>query len=568
MKRYKIKDFLLPFIKRHWLLTILLSILIIFCAVSELLPSYALKYLIDDYLAVNIKNENINTTTLILISLLYFGSYALVSVFTILENIAIDSFGQKMIHELRYEMLMKTTRLKSTYFTHHGTGEMTSKIADDVNAIETLFASGLVSLIVSLFKVLGILISIFVFSWTLGLILLFFIPVLYIITRTFQKQMLRNQLINRKAINGLNNHLSETADNILTIRNLNGEKYREKGFESLLLDSYHSLNKSAVFDSIYSPIIQMMKAIVISLVCILVSYGENNVDNVLSLGITVGTFSAALSLISNLFSPIENIGQELQSMQEGVSGVKRVEDFLSEDEIPEKDLSIKANDLIDADELISVKNLSFHYDDSDELIFSDVSFEIYRNDKVTIIGRTGAGKTTLFRLLIGVLVPTSGNIYIGKVDSYRIPDDEKRKVYGYVEQGFSSINGSILEQITLKDKNISINKVRESMRKVNLDSYVIDNIKGGYNAKFKEEYFSRGQLQLLSLARALVYDPKILLLDEISANLDSETEKDILNVLSKESENKTVISISHRLSDSLGFSKTIEVRDGEVIVHS
>ena len=171
----------------------------------------------------------------------------------------------------------------------------------------------------------------------------------------------------------------------------------------------------------------------------------------------------------------------------------------------------------------------------------------------------------MFRLLLGILIPTDGHVYIGGKDSYLIPNKEKSRIFGYVEQGFSSIDGTIMDQITLKDTSLTLEKVKECMKKVYLDDYVENEIKDGYQAEFKENLFSRGQLQLLSLARALVHDPEILLFDEISANLDSETEKKILEALSSASADKTVISISHRLSDQLGFDKTIEVKDGKMI---
>lgn len=561
--KYRMKDFLIPFVKKHWLMVFLLCVLMALCSISALLPSYALRYLIDSVITKKLDGEEVSNLTFILSVSFFVLSYVFVSLFTILENLVIDSFGQKLIHSLRYEMIKKSTRMKYSYFTHHGTGEMTSKITDDVNAIETLFASGLVTLIVSFLQVIGILVSVYIFSWMLGLILTFVIPILYFVTRTFQKQMLKNQIANRKAINKLNNHLSESAENMLTIHNLDGEKYREDGFTSLLKDSFDSRNKSALFDSTFSPIVQMIKAVLIAGVSLLVFYQEGK-NNVFALGITVGTFAASLSLISDVFDPIEKIGLQLQEMQEGISGVKRVEEYMSEDEIPGKDENIKASDLLTFDDIINIQNMTYHYDDGEEEIFSSCNLTLRKNEKVTVVGRTGAGKTTLFRLLMGIIVPTQGHIFIGDKDSYLIPDKEKRKVFGYVEQSFSSIDGNIMEQITLKDSSISLEQVKKSMKAVFLDDYVENEIKGGYQAIFKEETFSRGQLQLLSLARALVNEPEILLLDEISANLDVETEHKILAALSSASESRTVISISHRLSDQLGFDKTIEVENGKM----
>ncbi len=562
-RKYRMRDFLIPFVKKHWLMVLTLCVLMALCSISALLPSYALRYLIDSVITKKLDGEEVSDMTFVFAVVYFVLSYVSIRLFTILENLVIDSFGQKLIHSLRYEMIKKSTRMKYSYFTHHGTGEMTSKIIDDVNAIETLFASGLVTLIVSVFQVIGILISVYIFSWMLGLILTAVIPLLYYVTRTFQKQMLKNQIVNRKAINRLNNHLSESAENMLTIHNLDGEKYREKGFTELLKNSFDSRNKTAIFDSTFSPIVQMIKAALIAGVSLLVFYQEGK-SGVMALGITVGTFAASLSLISDVFDPIEEIGLQLQEMQEGISGVKRVEEYMSEEEIPEKDESIKASSLLVYNEIIRIENMTYHYDDGEEEIFSSSNLILKKNDKVTIVGRTGAGKTTLFRLLMGIVVPTDGHIYIGDKDSYLIPDKEKRKVFGYVEQSFSSVDGTVMEQVTLKDKSITSEQVKKSMKAVFLDDYVEKEIKGGYQAQFKESMFSRGQLQLLSLARALVNDPEILLLDEISANLDAETEHKVLDALSSATESRTVISISHRLSDQLGFDKTIQVENGKM----
>lgn len=556
------KDFMISFIKKHLLMVIMLCHLMILCALAELLPPFALRYLIDFIL---LPGAEYNSFAFIFAVVLYVLSYLFISLFTILENLVIDSFGQKLIHELRYEMMKKSTKMKYSYFTHHGKGEMTSKIIDDVNAIETLFASGLVTLIASVFKVLGILISVYLFSWVLGLFLTAILPLLFFITRSFQKQMLKNQVRNRKAINKLNNHLSETKENILTIHNLSAETYREKGFVSLLHDSYQSRKNSALFDSVFSPIVQMIRAVLIAVVSLLAFYSQEGNSSLL-LGITVGTFAASLSLISNVFKPVEAIGLQLQEMQEGLSGVKRVEEYMSEDEMPETDENISAVALLRQDDIIHIQNMTYHYEDGEEKIFSSADLVLKKKEKVTIIGRTGAGKTTLFRLLLGILIPTDGHVYIGGKDSYLIPNREKSRIFGYVEQGFSSIDGTIMDQITLKDSSVTLEKVKECMKKVYLDDYVENEIKNGYQAEFKENLFSRGQLQLLSLARALVHDPEILFLDEISANLDSETEKKILEALSSASADKTVISISHRLSDQLGFDKTIEVKNGKMIV--
>lgn len=560
--KFKLKSFLFHFLKKNKLLCIALLFSILSSALIGLLPPMMLRSLIDDYISKYIATDEIVESRLVLYSIFYFLSYFLVGLVTVLEDFLVNLFGQKMIHELRYEMMKKMQRLKASYFTHHGTGEMQSQLMDDVSSIETLFATGVVSILVSLIKIIGILVSIFTFSWLLGIVVAVLIPLIYFITRKFSKSMKRINLINRKEINAQSNDISESIDNFLTIQNLDKESYREQGYEKLLLSSYKVRNKVAIYDAIYSPTIELLKAILIAFITILVFYSSITNNANLSFGITVGTYAASLTLISNLFSPIQTIGQEMQTMQEGLSGVVKVEIFMNLPENNIKDKSFTYERIFSSknENIFEFNNLTFKYEDGNDVIFDHLSFKIKNNEKVTLIGRTGAGKTTLMKLILGIEIPTSGCIYLNGYDVSLIPDSEKRKIFGYVEQGFQSIPGTILEQVTLRDETFSLDQVRDVMKKVGLDDYVMSNMKKGYQEKFSESLFSRGQLQLLSLARALLSNPKILLLDEISANLDSKTEKEIIEAISDSTKNRTVISISHRLSDQLGFDRTIEIK--------
>lgn len=559
MNSFKITSFVKDYLKNHIWIFIGLILSIILAAFSGLLPSYVLKYIIDDYATVAINTNTIDSAKLIYLAILYFGSYLLYFLFIIFENYMISLFGQQLIHKLRYEMLEKVQKLPSSYFTSHGTGEMSSQIMDDVHSIETLFATGLISILVSLLKIIGILISILVFSWILGLIIIAIVPLIFVITLLFRKIMLKNHIKNRKIINQQANHISETINTILTTQNLDKEEYKEKKFRELLNEGYDAKLKTGLLDSIYSPIIECIKTLVIALVTILVAYGVSSSNYIL--GISLGTFAASINLITDIFSPIQNLGQELEAMQEGLSGVKRIQVFMNEKEINKKEEAFTYKEIFkrNLENIVEIDNVSFKYDDGDKYVLSNLNFVVKNEEKVILTGRTGVGKTTLFKLILGINKPSIGKVIVNGYDIYEVPDLEKRKIFGYVEQGFSAINGDIKSQITLNE-DISLDEVREVMKQVNLDSYVMNHIKDNYNATFKESDFSRGQLQLLSLARALLFKPKILLLDEISANLDSKTESDIIKALSSASNHKTVISISHRLSDQLGFDRVIEIK--------
>jgi ATP-binding cassette subfamily B protein len=564
-KPFKTTRFVAHFLQRRLGLALLLAFFVLGAALSGLLPPFALRYLIDGFITPALASgASPDAGALTLIALAYFGSYALIGAFQVGENYLVDSFGQKMIRSLRFAMVEKSQRIRSEFFTSHGTGEMTSRVTDDVYAIELLFADGLVQMIVSLFSILGILVSVFFFSWALGLILAALIPVIFLVTQLFRKGMLKSQVANRKIINKESNDLAETIDGALTIKNLGKEGYREKQFVGLLQEGYAVLDKTAWFDSVYSPILEILKAAAISAVSFLVVYSL--AGGGLVLGLTVGTFAAALSLISNVFSPIEDIGQELQDMQEGVSGIQRVVAFMNEPEISPKDGALSAAAILagKAPDLILFSGVSFHYGDGEELVFNQVSLAIHPLDRISVVGRTGAGKTTMFRLILGLLEPTAGTIAVNGVEASKIPDGDKRAIFGYVEQGFRPVPGSVKDQVTLGEAALGLEAVRAAMRDSFLDEYVMSHLPGGYDAPFDEKDFSRGQLQLLGLARAIVANPKILLLDEISANLDSETEKQVIEALAKASSERTVISISHRLSDCLGFTRVIDVERGEV----
>ena len=262
-----------------------------------------------------------------------------------------------------------------------------------------------------------------------------------------------------------------------------------------------------------------------------------------------------------MFEPLSNIGQELQTMQEGLSGIKRVESFLNEEEKVKENNLITINDLNSNDQdIIKIENLTFSYDNKNNVL-QNINLNIKRYDKVTIIGRTGAGKTTLFKLITGLYEPNSGKVLINNLEACKIPSIYKRYLFSYVEQGFKPVNGTIMDQITLKDKSITIDQVISALKITNLYSYVNEKFKMDLQQKYYPEDFSYGQQQLLALARGLVFNPQILLLDEISANLDSLSEKSLLKAINLVSKKMTIISISHRLSTKLGFTKTIKIEN-------
>lgn len=547
----KVIKIIINIFKNNKSLTILLLFIIIGAIGFSLLTPQILKYIIDDYLSSN-KRES-----LVFPAVLYFISIALLGIFNFGKEGVITVFGQKIIRQIKEEMMNKLTKIPIAYLSTNESGSIVSRFSNDVEAVGSLFTNGIVSMIIDCFKIVGIVISIWIFSYKLGILVLLIIPLVYILTRVFQKKMLTAQKLYRVLTARVNNHIPESINNIQMIKSFAKEDYMEKNYVNYLEESYEAMDKINFYDSIFSPIILILRAIVVSIVVILSS------DYLSVLSISIGAVAASIELINNIFSPIEKLGMELQNIQQSIAGISRIDEFLNEEEESKKDFNLTYDNIINNNLNIEIKDMSFNYTGG-ESILEDISLTINYKESVTFAGRTGVGKTTLFKLILGLLKPSSGTITLGNVKVSEIPNQEKRKIFGYVEQTFSFIEGSVMDQITLKDENISKEDVEKAIKFVGLHDYII-NLEKGYDTFATSSIFSQGQKQLLSIARAIVTSPPIMLLDEMTANLDSETESKIISVLQSASNERTVLSISHRLSSVLTCDRIIKLEDKNII---
>ena len=548
----KVVKIIINVFKKYKLLTFLLIIIILGAIGFSLSTPQILKYIIDDYLAIN------KGKSLLLPALLYFSSIALLGIFNFAKEGIITVFGQKIIRKIKEEMMCKLEKIPIEYLSMNESGSIVSRFSNDVEAVGSLFTSGIVSMIVDAFKIVGIVISIWLFSYKLGILVIFIIPVVYFLTRFFQRRMLKAQRLYRVLTAKVNNHIPESINNIQMIKSFSKEKYMEDKYTEYLDESYRAMDKINFYDSIFSPIILILRAIVVSIVVIL------SADSLSILGISIGSVAASIELINNIFTPIENLGMELQNIQQSIAGIYRIDEFLNEKEENKKDFNLTYDKIINKNNMdIEFNNVSFFYEEK-QYILKDIDLSIKYKENVTFAGRTGVGKTTLFKLILGLLEPSRGSITLAGFKVSEIPNDEKRKIFGYVEQEFSFIKGSIAEQISLKDSNISYEEIENAMKFVGLHDYVMT-LEKGYDTFASTHIFSKGQCQLLSIARAIVTSPPIMLLDEITANLDSETEQKIISVLRDASYDRTVLSISHRLSSILTCDRIIRLENKSIV---
>lgn len=530
----------------------------------------------------------------------YFGLLALTGLMESAREGLLIIFGQKMTHTLRSGLMEKLVHLKADDLSRQEPGSVVSRFVGDVDTVENLFTSGIVSMFADVCRIVSILVVIWFKNRGLSMILLILLPFLLVFTRYVQKNMLISQLQNRKAVSRASGHVPETLCNIRTIHCLSKESYMERKYDEYIGDSYRAMERTNFYDAVYSPVVLILNAIVVASVMLLSATGSPRVLTLF--GMSAGTAVAVMNYISQIFTPVESLGMEIQTIQSAVAGIRRINEFLSIEELPEREELLEREELPGTEELlereelpsmeelpekeelpkreelpeveefskkeqipegnrfpekrkengeafVEFRNVTFGYDK--RKILKQLSFQVKQGERVTLMGRTGAGKSTILKLLLGLYEPQEGEVRIQGIAASNIPDGDKRRIFGYVEQSFHMVPGSVKDQITLFDPVITDQAVKNVASLTGLQD-TIEALPDGYDTICTPELFSQGQWQLLSIARAAVASPRLLLLDEITANLDAETEKEVLQALKRVSGERTVISISHRTSAEMG----------------
>lgn len=510
--------------------------------VTALLPPWILGSIVDTITAGNVVP--------VALVILYFAFTVLTGLTESIREGLLTVFGQKITHALRSSMMEKYTNLTAGELTKQEPGTIVSQFVGDVDTVENLFTSGIISMFADACKIISILVVIWLKNRGLAIVLLILLPFLYWFTRTVQKNMLKAQIENRRAVGRASGHVPETLHNIRTIHTLGKERYMEQRYDEYIAESYRAVDRTNFYDAIYSPVILILNAIVVAVVMLFSVSGNAKVLTLF--GMSAGTAVAVINYISQIFTPVESLGMEIQTIQSAIAGVHRINEFYALEELPERVRNLETPVVTEEETpFVELQNVTFTYEDDSRKILHHLSFKVYPGEQVTLSGRTGAGKSTVFKLLLGLYQPGEGKVLIQGRDAIQIPENEKRSLYGYVEQTFHRVPGTVKDQITLYDDSFTMEEVREAARIAGLDA-TIEQLEKGYDTICTSEIFSQGQWQLLSIARAAVAKPKLLLLDEITANLDAQTEEEVLQALKRASEGRTVISISHRVNAETG----------------
>ena len=517
------------------------TILLLVCAIAasvvlEILPPLVLAKAVD-----GLTSGTIALYALLMISAGYWAILILGGFASSGREAVITVFGQKVTHELRTLMAEKMLRLKSSYFTGNGEGELTSRMVSDVGTVESLFTSGIVSMVSDLAAVISIVIVIFTKNKGLGFLLLIALPILFLYTRKVQKSTLAAKKVSRKAVQKANGMLPETIRNLRIIRIYDAAPYMKERYGQAIEQGFQAAEKSNYYDAVYSPVILTIQAVLVAVMMTGSAYGSN----LRSLfGMTTGTAVAVIALVGKVFSPLSDIGMEIQNIQSAAAGVSRIKEFFEE---PEKGKR-RNSDVMEGEsaEAVEIRDVTFAYEDAEPLL-RDYSLTVKSGEHVTLMGRTGAGKSTLMKLILGLYDPMYGEVRIDGHDVRQIAEEDKRSLYGYVEQKFHSILGSVGEQVSLKDETVTEEEIWKALETAGLKEHVAA-LPEGLDTDWKAAAFSQGETQLLSVARAVVKNPSLLLLDEVNATVDGQTARELYEALKKAAEGRTMISIAHRLA--------------------
>ena len=522
--------------KQKWL-SLGIVVAVVGAVVATLIPPLILAKIVDTITA--------GTGVSVPFIVLYFLMLALTGFLESAREGLLTVFGQKITHALRSRLMEKFVNLTADSINQQEPGTLVSRFVGDVDTVENLFTSGIISMFADACKIVSILVVIWFQNRGLTFVLLVILPLLFGFTRHVQKNMLAAQIANRKAVGRASAHVPETLHNIRTIHCLGKENYMEERYDQYIGESYQAMERTNFYDAVYSPVILILNAIVVAVVMLLSAGG--NPEVLAFFGMSAGTAVAVINYIFQIFGPVESLGMEIQTIQSALAGIHRINEFF---ELEEKEpLEEKEQKMQENLPFVELKNVTFGYDE--HVVLDRLSFQVLDGDQVTLAGRTGAGKSTIMKLLLGLYKPQKGSVTIHGVPSSEIREKDRRKLFGYVEQSFHMVPGTVRDQITLYDKKMSEKQVRAAAALTGL-SGAIESLEKGYDTVCTPELFSQGQWQLLSIARAAAAEPHLLLLDEITANLDAETEKEVLDALKRVSENRTVISISHRTSAKMG----------------
>ncbi len=537
---------LLKYAAQYWRYFLLAVILLFASTITDLIRPYLMGITIDDF----IKEGDVR-------SLNKMGLYFLILVassfiFNLLQIYVLTYTGQTIIYNIRQQIFTHLQKMPLSYFDKNPIGRLVTRVTNDTETLNDMYTNVLVTLLKDFSILTGTLIIMFRLNAALTLVTLAIMPAVVLLTVFFRVKIRKVYRIVRVALAKINSAVSENISGMRTIQMFNREKQNYDKFNETGKEYHKAVMSEVVTFGLFRPVIEMMASFVVAL---LIWFGG---ANVLEGTLKFGILYAFVNYVSLLFQPINDLAEKYNILQSSMAASERI--FMIIDTPVEKDSGIQRLDTNAFKGDIEFKNVWFAYNEN-EWVLRDVSFSVPAGKTVAIVGATGAGKTSIINLLSRFYEIQKGEILIDSINIQDLRKDSLRKSIGVVLQDVFLFSGKLKDNIRLNDESISDEKIEEAARYVNADSF-ISKLHNRYNEEVMERgsTFSSGQRQLLAFARALAFDPSILVLDEATSNIDTETELLIQDALTKLTKNRTTIVIAHRLS-------TIQHADNIIVLH-
>lgn len=543
-------------LKQNIIFGLLVVVTVIVGAIINTWPSLVLRTIIDE----SLPNNGLNIWRL---AFTYLGITLLIGLVDLVREYGATVFGQRMLLNIRKLMLDHLRFLPMAYYNNVPAGDTISRFTGDIEAIDSLFTAGLISAIADLLKITGFLVAIFLLSVQLGFVAVCSLPVLYLVTDYFRRNMFEKQLEVRRKVSDINTSIHEIYSGMKIIKIYGRETFFAERFEPILESHRLSMNLNSLYVAWFPCVTQTIRAVFIAGA---LAIGASNNLTPLALGLSLGTLAAVADLFIRLFRPIQAVAGEIQTIQRALAGVKRVENFFNEETQENSVQGMKLADHPEGADVI-LEDVWFSYESGDNVLKGG-SMVIPAGIKAALAGRTGSGKTTLMNLVAGLYEVERGKVLVGGIDPFTLLPETRRRLMGIVPQTVHIFNSSVYDNVTLRDSSIIREQVERALDTVGLLK-VVQNLPEGLDTFLGEgaQQLSYGQTQLLSLARAIVTDPPLLLLDELTSGLDSLTEKQVLAAIRGISGGRTILTISHRLSGIID-AETVHIMEGGRIVES
>ena len=543
---------LLEYVLVYKTVFVFVAISAILISIFSTLTPYLIKVAVDDYLALGKYQDFIYLIIFMLFNLL------LTVLFMFLFSYYANLLGQKVIYDVRVQLFKHILDFKMSYFDKSSVGRLVTRAVNDMETIASIFSQGLFMIAADLMQMSLVIVVMLFLSWQLSLTVFIILPFILFATRKFQKSMKIAFNEVRSEVANLNSFVQERITGMKIVQLFNREKIEYDNFVQINEKHKKAWLKTVWYNSIFFPIAELSTSITIGLI---VWFGGLNAVLENS-SVTLGTIFLFIQLSQMLFRPLRQIADKFNTLQMGMVAANRIFKIIGTTSNI-SDFGTKNKDLINGK--IVFKDVSFSYIENEKVI-KKLSFKINNGEKIAIVGSTGSGKTTIVNLISRFYEVQNGSIFIGNhnIKDYKLQSLRSR--VALVLQDVFLFADTILNNITLWDSSISFDRVVNAAKKIGIHDFILS-LPDGYNYNVKERgvMLSQGQRQLISFLRAYIKNPSILILDEATSSIDSNSEELIQNATEKITENKTSIIIAHRLSTILNSDRIFVMSQGMLV---